>query len=210
MSAEPCRPDGLVTVDWEPATGFAVLGDLLAESECEEVVALCRDLFAQPETAHPRDKAFSGTRHLEALDTRIPLVAEVVARPPLIELLAAMTGQRSLRPSQVSLRSPQPGYGGQDLHRDTVDAVGSQYPDAVTAIIALVDFTADNGATRLVPGSHLTGEPARRYRGRQAAANEITLTGSAGTAFVFSGYILHSGTQNNSDQERPALQVLWR
>lgn len=195
---------------WDRDLGYVELAGLLDRRECDEIVAECRQLFSDEASAHPRDKPHSGTRHLEELDRRIPSVADVVHRPAVVALVADMTGREGLRPVQVSLRSPQPGYGGQDLHRDAADTVQGERATVVTAIMALVDFTENNGATRLVPGSHLTNEPAERYKGRRSSPDEIVLTGPAGTAFVFSGHLLHSGTENRSGDARPALQVLWR
>ncbi len=193
-------------------TGHTRIEALLAAEECGEVIAECQRLFADEASAHPRDKPHSGTRHLEGLDRRIPLVGDVLNRSRLTELVAQVTNwsEDPPAPTQVSLRSPEPGFGGQDLHRDTVESKQGERPTAVTAIIALVDFTVDNGATRLVPGSHLTNESADRFSGRRRSPQEIVLTGPAGTAFLFSGHILHSGTENQSDAARPALQVLWR
>ncbi len=198
------------TPTWDRGLGYVRLDGLLDRRECDEIVAECHRLFADEGSAHPRDKPYSGTRHLEELDRRIPLVADMLDRLGLRALVSEMTGRQDLQPVQVSLRSPQPGYGGQDLHRDVADSLQGDRPTVVTAIVALVDFTADNGATRLVPGSHLTNEPAERYKGRLASPDEIVLTGPAGTAFMFSGHILHSGTKNRSAEARPALQVLWR
>lgn len=81
-------------------------------------------------------------------------------------------------------------------------------PDRVaTAIVALVPFTAENGATRVVPGSHRRIDLQRRSGGLSSHPDERTLTCAAGDAFVFSGHLLHSGTPNRSDHERPALQI---
>lgn len=195
---------------WDREAGYTIVDALLTAGECADVLEQCDRLFADPASAHPRDKAHSGTRHLEDLERRVPLAADLLTRPVLTDLVSNMTGRTYQSPVQVSLRAPQPGFGGQDLHRDAMDRVQGEHATVVTAIVALVEFTTDNGATRLVPGSHLTNEPAERYKGRGHSPDEITLTGPAGTAFVFSGHVLHSGTENRSQVARPALQIIWR
>jgi ectoine hydroxylase-related dioxygenase (phytanoyl-CoA dioxygenase family) len=65
------------------------------------------------------------------------------------------------------------------------------------------DFTEENGATRLVPGSHLSGrmpDPAVPHGVATVAA-----TGPAGTAFVFDGRLWHGAGANNSDKPRRGI-----
>ena len=190
--------------------GWITVPDLLTLDECASILAACDAIIADPTDRHHRDKPASGTKHLEDLTSRIELVADVVSRPALTDSVAAwLDREEAPAPQKVGLRSPGPGFGGQDLHRDAPEGDPKPVPDAVTAIIALVPFTETNGATRIVPGSHRTSQPASSYRGRQSAPGEVRLTGAAGTAFVFNGHALHSGMENRSDQERPALQVAW-
>jgi len=185
---------------------------LLSAAECSAVLGECDRLIGDPTNGHPRDKPASGTRHLEALDHRSPLIADLISRPALIDAVRAwfepMTAPSA--PMQVSLRQPGPGFGQQDLHRDAMEGPARAMPSVVTAIVALVDFTTTNGATRIVPGSHRTNQPVATYRGRKQAKDERVLTGAAGTAFVFSGHALHGGGLNRSAQPRPALQIVWR
>lgn len=185
---------------------------LLTPDECASVLAECARLFADSATRHPRDKPASGTRHLEALDERSSVIADLIARPALVDAVQAWFGSEPAPSTaeQVSLRAPGPGFGEQDLHRDAIEGPPLEVPQVVTAIVALVDFTATNGATRIVPGSHRTNQTAAVFRGRHHAKDEVRLTGAAGTAFVFTGHALHAGGRNDSDQPRPALQLVWR
>ena len=68
----------------------------------------------------------------------------------------------------------------------------------------------------MVPGSHrriptcssvgsLGADP-----GVDDRLGAVPLVGPAGTAFVFSGHLLHGGTENRSDRPRPALQLSFR
>jgi ectoine hydroxylase-related dioxygenase (phytanoyl-CoA dioxygenase family) len=63
---------------------------------------------------------------------------------------------------------------------------------AVNVMWMLVDFTEENGATRIVPGSHLTGERPNHREGVRVVA----ATAKAGTAMVFDGRTWH-GTGAN-------------
>ena len=79
----------------------------------------------------------------------------------------------------------------------------------MTAVVALCDFTPDNGATSVIPGSHRRPDLQRRSGSLEYHPDELVLTGPAGTAFVFCGHLLHRGTRNRSTASRPALQVSW-
>lgn len=70
----------------------------------------------------------------------------------------------------------------------------------ITALWALDDFTADNGATRIVPGSHL------RPSGKPDAAEAVPAEMPAGSVLLFSGRLYHGAGANTS--ARPRLGVV--
>jgi len=114
-----------------------------------------------------------------------------------------------LRIGSVAYRAPQPGYGAQALHADFRQGSRGEYQVA-TAIVALVDFTANNGATRVVPGSHLPGaEIPVPSDADTAHPAQRSITCEAGSAIVFNGHLLHSGTRNASQETRHALQITF-
>ncbi len=191
--------------------GWIEVRDLLTAAESAAIVDACTAICADANNRHPRDKPVAGTIHLEELDRRVTEVADVVEQTTLRDAVASWFGSHDIpAPMQVSLRSPGPGFGSQDLHRDTMEGPPPDVPEVVTAIVALTDFTERNGSTRIIPGSHRTSQPAATFRDRQRSAQEVALTGPAGTAFVFSGHALHGGGQNNSTRHRHALQIVWR
>ena len=191
-------------------SGWLAIEGFLSAGDVAEVLAVCSELLdADASERSPRDKPVAGTRHLFELDERSEVVRAVVERPELTQAVSGFIGDSWDR-FETSYRCPQPSFGGQRLHADDVPKLHDG-PDAVaTAIIALTEFTAKNGATRLIPGSHRRIDLQRHSGSLESHPDEIMLTGSAGTAFVFSGHVLHSGTANQSDHERPALQVVWR
>jgi ectoine hydroxylase-related dioxygenase (phytanoyl-CoA dioxygenase family) len=113
-----------------------------------------------------------------------------------------------LRLTGVASRGISPGHGQQALHVDWSDGLenrpGVWY--GCTAICALVDFTCENGATRVVPASHRhpwmlkTGHDSRNPH-----PLERRLTGAAGTVFVLNIHCGHSAVQNTTKSPRHAI-----
>ncbi|HEX5096475.1 MAG TPA: phytanoyl-CoA dioxygenase family protein [Acidimicrobiia bacterium] len=87
-----------------------------------------------------------------------------------------------------------PGSDDQFMHRDELVWVHLPKPHPeiqLASVIALVDFTADNGATRVVPGSHKWTDD------RSPTPDEIEAAEMrAGSAIVYLGSTLHGGGAN--------------
>ena len=95
---------------------------------------------------------------------------------------------------------------GLDAASDPAPAAGAIAPCVYVNIMwMLVDFTEANGATRLVPGSHLTGaqpDPAVPHRTASVAA-----AAPAGTALAWDGRTWHSAGLNVSRGARYGVQT---
>ena len=75
-------------------------------------------------------------------------------------------------------------------------------PMVVNVAFMLTDFTAENGATRIVPGSHVYA----RQPGPEDEGTDIPATGKAGDAMIFDGRLFHgTGANTTADEERIAL-----
>lgn len=132
----------------------------------------------------------------------------ITSHPRLLEAVTTLLGY-DVELGAVVYRSPQPGFGGQRLHADDVPKMSPGPDRFASTILALTDFTADNGTTRVIPGSHRRPDLQRLSGNLESHPEEIRLTGITGTAFVFSGHLLHSGTVNHSSAARPALQITF-
>jgi hypothetical protein len=98
----------------------------------------------------------------------------------------------------------RPGEKAQLLHHDDAPTRIPRPRPAVTAatMICLDDYTDTNGATRLIPGSHLWG-PDRAGEDHEAK----TAVCPRGSVIYFLGTTWHSGGQNRSNKPRYALTV---
>jgi hypothetical protein len=89
-----------------------------------------------------------------------------------------------------------PGAEHQFLHRDELvwNLVPRPHPELqLASIVALVDFDAANGATRVVPGSHRWG-----YERQETEDEVATASMAAGSAVVYLGSTIHGGGANTT------------
>jgi hypothetical protein len=97
-------------------------------------------------------------------------------------------------------RSTQPLHREMDTFRPFIEQSADEPECILASNWALSDFTADNGATLLVPGSHLWPED------REAEEHELAqAVMPKGSVVFWSGRLLHSFGVNRSDEPREAL-----
>jgi Phytanoyl-CoA dioxygenase (PhyH) len=110
-----------------------------------------------------------------------------------------------------------PGSDEQWLHRD--EAVWSDVPRPgpelqLATVIAFVDFTRDNGATRVVPGSHRWPDrqltPAEQVVQPRPAPEQIAYAEMpAGSAVVYLGGTIHAGGANVTQVQRRGAHLSY-
>ena len=184
--------------------GYVVLPGILSAEQIAAARAALDTLIAQARL-DPTWHA-GGTLHLNDLVNE-PAFDPVWKSGRLLSAMVHVIGF-DLRIGSVAYRAPQPGYGAQTLHADYMQNYRGEYQVA-TAIVALVDFTEANGATRVIPGSHLPGEIAVPSDADTPHPHQRFVTCSAGSAIAFNGHLLHSGTRNASNETRHALQLTF-
>ncbi len=95
-----------------------------------------------------------------------------------------------------------PGQGAQVLHfEQNLYPLPRDRDVMLTAIWALDDFTAENGATRVVPASH--EGPARK----PDPAETVPVEMPAGSVLLFSGRLYHGAGANVSDRPRLGVAI---
>jgi hypothetical protein len=116
--------------------------------------------------------------------------------------------------SSLNARVALPGAGHQPLHEDWHLAVAPGDYYACNSLWMLDDFTAANGATRVVPGSHRLHQKAQDALADPSAPHpdEVLLTGEAGTVVIFNAHLWHGGTVNQTPRSRRAVlsYFCWR
>jgi ectoine hydroxylase-related dioxygenase (phytanoyl-CoA dioxygenase family) len=171
---------------------------------------------------NPVAQAFHGAQTRQV--TGVPGISrtfavDVMCHPLLLSVAAAVLGPHCARFQLNIGHLLQRGPGSEDqwLHRD--EAVWSDVPRPgpelqLASVIAFVDFTRENGATRLVPGSHRWPDrsltPAEQILGTPPAPEQIAYAEmAAGSAVIYTGGTIHGGGANTTDVQRRGAHLSY-
>ncbi|NET55486.1 MAG: phytanoyl-CoA dioxygenase family protein [Symploca sp. SIO2E6] len=114
----------------------------------------------------------------------------------------------NFKTSSVNYRAAKPGGGLQPLHSDWEEAVEVNNYYACNTLWILDDFTEINGATRVVPGSHLSCQIPQEVMDNTLGSHpqQKLILVPAGTVVVMNSHAWHGGTLNQSNQLRRVIQ----
>ena len=157
--------------------------------------------------AHRED----GTDRLANLVDKDPMFDLCWNNPHQLAAISHVLGWQEFKVFSLNGRAALPSQGHQGLHVDWGSAVPPGDYQICNSIWMLDDFTEENGATRIVPGSHRWGRLPQddMADARQPHPDEILVLGSAGTAVIFNSHLWHGGTQNRTDKPRRALHSAY-
>lgn len=187
--------------------GFLPLPSILSTAEAEALRIRYQELMREEgDEAGLEVHQEAGTERLANLVDKDPLFEICFTQP---QVLAAMNHvlQGDFKLSSLNGRASLPGEGHQALHADWSKGVDPSNYQVCNSIWLLVDFTPENGATRIVPASHRSGQVPQKALDDPRAAHpeEVLLTGKAGTVVVFNSHLWHGGTVNRAASTRYAL-----
>lgn len=131
-----------------------------------------------------------------------PTIQAVCRLPSLLEAVGELIGERFLI-GQVEGREPLPGCGQQGLHRDLFML---RPGDTVNALAYFDDFGPDNGATRLVPGTHRSA-PGAPPIDLCDESRSLHIRGHAGDVLVFDADLVHAASLNRSGTRRRTILI---
>jgi ectoine hydroxylase-related dioxygenase (phytanoyl-CoA dioxygenase family) len=131
----------------------------------------------------------------------------VAANAALVPLVQRLLGENIVLLQQNGLfNRPQAAHYQTHWHRDlSYQHWTSSEPLAINALLTLDDFTLENGATHVLPGSHLRAEfPSAAY----VEKFEVPIVAPAGSFLVLDAMLFHRAASNRSNGQRRALNHL--
>jgi ectoine hydroxylase-related dioxygenase (phytanoyl-CoA dioxygenase family) len=176
--------------------GYCVAEGVIDRDEVEAIRAELVGIFEA--TPFGRDD-FEGhlTRRIYALFAKTRALDGLAIHPLVLDALGRVLGPAQLSaPTGIEIG---PGEGAQPLHPDdAIYPIPRPHPELVLNVMwPFDDFTEDNGATRIVPGSHrwIDETPA-------PSTDTIALTMPAGSALMYVGSLWHGGGANTTATPR--------
>jgi len=198
IAASDATPPAVV--DAMETDGYCIVEGLMAPSDVERARTAMRQILAKVPAGR---NDFEGREHerVYALFAKTRAFDQAAIDPLVLGVLDAVLGHYQLSaPTGISIG---PGERAQPIHRDeSIYPLPPDYPNVVVNTMwALDDFTEQNGATRLVPGSH-------RWSGQvpSEADRYVDATMEAGSVMFYLGKVWHGGGANQT--ERPRLGVI--
>jgi len=155
------------------------------------------------------DFAGRRTKRTGALIARSPTARAFVTHPTVLGTVAKVLGHASgYQLHLTQLISIGPGEPMQQIHRDQwafdFFPFPSGYEVQCNTIWAMTDFSAENGATRVIPGSN-------HYADKLSFVEEQTEPAemSAGSVLFYTGSLYHGGGANRSREVRSGLNLTY-
>jgi ectoine hydroxylase-related dioxygenase (phytanoyl-CoA dioxygenase family) len=178
------------------------------EARAQVLAALLEEPTAQQISFAKAPRRRNGQDHVGRLFHKGRIFEELVQLPRIIELAEAILGD-DMTLGAYSVRVLNPGATEMGVHID-YPYWAMRGPHFVRpalmlqVILMLQDFTEDNGATLVAPGSQLRGhEPDRERFAREA----LKVTGKGGSAIVSHGLLWHDTSRNYTTEPRVGLLI---
>ncbi len=118
-----------------------------------------------------------------------------------------LTGKFILNQQNGIINPAQETYNQGAWHRDLpYQHFVSSKPLAINALFCIDDFTADNGATYVLPASHkMAALPSERY----IQKNAVQIKATAGQFIVLDAMLFHAGGRNQTHADRRAVNHIY-
>jgi ectoine hydroxylase-related dioxygenase (phytanoyl-CoA dioxygenase family) len=187
--------------------GCAVVEQLINNDHMDQIAAEMEPFIAA--TAFGLD-SFTGkkTRRTGSLIARSRSTHELASHPVITEATKSIICERAttMQLHLTQIIDLEPGAEPQPIHRDQWAWDFFPFPEGweveISTIWALTDFTKENGATRVIPGSHLWEDKLRLSHDKTIPAEM-----PRGSILLYAGSTYHGGGGNNSDARRTGINI---
>lgn len=185
--------------------GWTVVNDAIDLSLCDAIYDDLLRLERQLGIV-PSDNLFEGLRTTRIYNLLVhgPLYEQIPVRPNVLPIVERVLDP-GLLVSSLSSIAIGPDESAQLIHSDDqLIPLPKPHPPLIcNTMWAITDFTEENGATRLVPGSHLfdhSPNPLEHY-------DTLPATMPKGSVLVWVGSLWHGGGANHTDRRRVGIAM---
>ena len=185
--------------------GYTILSEVL---EPDLVDALNEDLLRLEHDLGivPADNDFEGSHTVRIYNLLVhgKLYEGIPVHPEILPVVEGVLDAGCLVSSLSSI-SIDPGETAQPIHADDqlIPLPKPHPPTVCNTMWALTDFTEANGATRVIPGSHLEDRSPDYGHPYDSVAAEMP----KGSVLVWHGSLWHGGGPNTADERRVGIAM---
>jgi hypothetical protein len=193
--------------DFLDCEGYLPLRGILAMEQVEAIRKRQEELLSEEgDRAGLEVHQEPGTDRLSDLINKGTMYHVVLTHPRVLAGIAYVL-KGDLKLSSLNSRTALPGQGQQALHTDwgRLETPGDY--QVCNSLWLLDDLTPENGATRVVPGSHRSGKVPGDEMADPTDSHpaEVLLQGKAGDVVIFNSHTWHGGTLNHTDRPRRVM-----
>lgn len=199
--------DPAVVIHALETDGYAIVENLVDVAVMDQIVADMQPFIDN--TAFGYDNYLGKkTRRTGSLIARSAASHQLIQHPLVLAACKGVLKKASRFQLQLTqIISVYPGSPAQKLHQDETIwdffPFPQDYHPQCNLLWALSDYTEQNGATRIVPGSQ--DQKGRHYRYEDSLPAEMP----RGSALFYTGKVFHGAGANQSDMVRQALNVTY-
>lgn len=201
--------------DFLDKNGYLNLGKILGNEQLKDIRKKIQtlletegdragsELAESPFIRHPKE---AGADRIGDLVNKGEEFDVFYTHPRVLAAIQHVLGS-DLKLSSLNYRAAKPGAGLQKLHADYPDAVPPGDYRVCNSIWLLDDFSTANGATRIVPGTHLSQLLPQDVMENPMDTHpeEQVIEAEAGSVVIFNSHTWHGGTLNHTDKPRRAI-----
>lgn len=191
--------------------GVVIIKELIKKTDIQEIMGILEPIFAEQKIGGG-DFYGNAKKSITALFSRGPEFAQLPLNPVILGVAEKILGS-NCDSFQIQTAGAMEVWGGgtdQPLHRDAdvylpylkMDPDGPEYE--ILCMFAGSDFRAENGATRLIPGSH-RWEPSRLPKEEECVYAEMP----QGSVAIWLGRTFHALSKSVENVPRTGIAVAF-
>ena len=189
--------------------GFCLIPSIISEKKADDARVILEQLVEEEATEESRKEK---TQRIGRLAVKHPIFLELMVHPIIVSLWKKYLGEDMIC-STWSGNVIFPGCEKINWHSDyPYWSIQPPYPPGRMAgqtIWMLNDLTSENGATAVLPESHLKGVPPLPEVKKQWMEDGEVLTGNRGSVLVMHGACWHTARSNKTKKNRSVLLGMY-